>query len=269
LWECPDLIALPVDGAQHEIRWVLKVDFCHGDDDRGCSGHVFFGQFDGENFIPDCDENGVPCWQRLDEGPDFYAAMSWHGAPAGDARRIWIGWMNNHSYSSETPTGRWRGMMSAPRSLGLRRIAPGSPAVALTQNIVAEYAKALGPAVQWDGAPMHIGQRAARIDGALIADGTGDTGFALCWGNAARIEFRLNREKSLISLDRRQSGAMVEHPVFARIATAQRISGDLHLPFYIILDHCSVEIFIDGGLQVFSAQVFPPEGTVRIAPLLA
>jgi fructan beta-fructosidase len=257
LWECPDLIELPVDGEPGTTRWVLKVDFCHGDDERGCSGQAFFGQFDGTHFTPDVNDAGLPRWQRLDEGPDFYAAMSWHGAPAGDARRIWIGWMNNHSYSRLTPTGDWRGMMSVPRVLGLK-LQGGLPY--LTQNPVAEYDAAMPPAFVWDGAAMSIANGVARIDGALAAQGTGETGFTLSWGEAARLDFRFDKETGTLMLDRSESGALTDNPVFARIAHAPRIASEEITPFHLILDRCSVEIFLDGGIQVFSAQIFPPQG---------
>jgi fructan beta-fructosidase len=257
LWECPDLIELPIDGDTAATRWILKVDFCHGDDNRGCSGQAFFGQFDGAHFTPDLDEAGQPRWQRLDEGPDFYAAMSWYGAPAGDARRIWIGWMNNHSYSRLTPTGEWRGMMSVPRVLGLRR---EGALPYLTQNPVAEYEGAMPPAFMWDGTEMPITNGIARIDGSLSALGSGETGFTLSWGNAAHLDFCFDKETSTFMLDRSASGDLTDNRVFARIAHAPRIASGAVMPFHLILDRCSVEIFIDGGLQVFSAQIFPPDG---------
>jgi fructan beta-fructosidase len=257
LWECPDLIELPVDAAPGKTRWILKVDYCHSDDGRGCSGMVFFGQFDGVHFTPDCDANGVPRWQRLDEGGDFYAAMSWHGAPAGDTRRIWIGWMNNHIYSSETPTGDWRGMMSVPRVLGVCQMQGD---LWLTQNPVTEYGDVLGPATIWNAEPLQLEGGCARMEGVLDASGIGRSGFAVCWGDNAELRFELDRDTGMVCLDRSQSGAMSDHPVFVRPATAQRIARSAEMPFALILDKCSVEIFIDNGVQVFSAQIFPPEG---------
>ncbi len=257
LWECPDVFALPVAGEINQTRWVLKVDFCHGDDDRGCSGQTFFGQFDGTTFAPDLDDAGQPVWQRLDEGPDFYAAMSWFGAPVGDTRRIWIGWMNNHSYSRDVPTGDWRGMMSVPRDVGLARIGNH---LALTQYPVAEYAAVLGPAMAWDGRTAEIAGGVARIDFTLDTSGDGATGFALNWGNAAHLTFQMDCASGQMLLDRSASGALTNHAVFARVANAQRIASAAAMPCHLILDRCSVELFIDGGIQVFSAQIFPPAG---------
>ncbi len=261
LWECPDLIELPAAGSSGERRWVLKVDFCHGDDGRGCSGQAFFGQFDGVVFTPDLDDAGQPRWQRLDEGPDFYAAMSWSGAPAGDMRRIWIGWMNNHSYSRDVPTGEWRGMMSVPRELGLARV---GGQLALTQNPVAEYVSALGPALAWDGQTLAIWDGVARVDFTLDTSGNGTTGFILNWDSAAQLEFRFDRATGMLSLDRSASGALIDHSVFARVASAKRIATSADMPCHMILDRCSVEMFIDGGVQVFSAQIFPPDAPATL-----
>jgi len=33
--------------------------------------------------------------------------------------------MNNHEYAQDTPTAPWRGMMTVPREVSLRRIASG------------------------------------------------------------------------------------------------------------------------------------------------
>ncbi len=258
LWECPDLFALPVDGGAGESRWVLKVDFCHGDDGRGCSGQAFFGQFDGTRFHPDCDADGLPIWQRLDEGPDFYAAMSWHGGPPGDARRIWTGWMSDHAYSGRTPTGAWRGMMSVPRSVSLRRM---GDRFVLVQQPVAEL-DAIVPAQRWSGAPQRVAGGAGRF-AITLADADGANGpdrvVNLRWGDAAALSFAWHRAENRLSLDRANSGALCDDAAFRRVAVADRIgSGPLALD--LLVDGCALEIYVDGGVQVFAAQMFPPPG---------
>lgn len=104
VWECPDLFEL--DG-----RWVCLIS-CFRDDIKGPSTQYFIGNFDGHVFVPDSPEE-----QWLDEGTDFYAAVTWSNAP--DGRRVLLGWAADWRYAEQTPTTGWRCMMSTPRELNL------------------------------------------------------------------------------------------------------------------------------------------------------
>jgi len=97
----------------------------------GSGAQYFVGRFDGRRFEPDADGQA----REVDYGMDFYAAASWANIPAGDGRHLWIAWMNSHHYASDTPTSPWRGAMSVPRALSLRRTEAGYE---LLQTPVAE-----------------------------------------------------------------------------------------------------------------------------------
>jgi sucrose-6-phosphate hydrolase SacC (GH32 family) len=56
----------------------------------------------------------------VDQGSDFYAAVTWNGVP--DGRRIAIGWMSNWNYAGGTPTSPWRNAQTLPREWTLRTI---------------------------------------------------------------------------------------------------------------------------------------------------
>jgi Sugar (and other) transporter/Glycosyl hydrolases family 32 N-terminal domain len=132
IWECPDLFALPAAGSAGELRWILKVDVYKSATAVGSGAQYFLGGFDGSNFVPESGGSARP----VDYGKDFYAAASWSNLPAG-GRHLWIAWMNNHEYAQDTPTTPWRGMMSVPRAVSLRRTAAGfellqSPVTELT-----------------------------------------------------------------------------------------------------------------------------------------
>ena len=74
VWECPDLIELPVEGT-NESRWVLLVSINPGGPNGGSATQYFTGDFNGQEFINKSDES-VTRW--LDYGTDNYAGVTWH-----------------------------------------------------------------------------------------------------------------------------------------------------------------------------------------------
>ncbi|WP_307867992.1 glycoside hydrolase family 32 protein [Cellulosimicrobium cellulans] len=118
VWECPDLVRLPLDGDGDDARWVLLLSTNPVGDDpdpAGSSMHYVVGHFDGTAFVPD-----TPELRRLDHGRDYYAAVTFDDAPGGEA--VTIGWMGNWRYAHAFPSDPWRGAMSLPRVLGLRTV---------------------------------------------------------------------------------------------------------------------------------------------------
>lgn len=116
IWECPLLIELPVENGGS--RWLFKVDVLRA---APGSGAIYCtGDFDGTTFSPD---DGA--WQIADWGADFYAAIAWHEPRDAMGRPLWIGWMGNHAYQGQLPVKGWRGAMSVPRRIWLRRSAEG------------------------------------------------------------------------------------------------------------------------------------------------
>ncbi len=88
---------LRVDGDLQRIKWVLVVNVNPGGLQGGSSGQYFIGDFDGERFVPDNADPSAVRW--LDYGKDYYAAVSWVGAP--DGQRYMIGWMSNWQYAQK------------------------------------------------------------------------------------------------------------------------------------------------------------------------
>ncbi|MCR1982069.1 glycoside hydrolase family 32 protein [Cellulosimicrobium cellulans] len=118
VWECPDLVKLPLDGDTDDPRWVLLLSTNPVGDDpdpAGSSMHYIVGYFDGTTFVPD-----FPELRRLDHGRDYYAAVTFDDAPGREA--VTIGWMSNWRYAHAFPTAPWRGAMSLPRTLTLRTV---------------------------------------------------------------------------------------------------------------------------------------------------
>jgi sucrose-6-phosphate hydrolase SacC (GH32 family) len=116
LYECPDLFELPLDGDPARPRWVLT---------DATSGYLV-GAFDGAVFTP-----GTPKLAgHLGRGHDFYAPQTFSDMPAGDGRRIQIGWLK-----AEAPGMPFNQAMSLPMELGLVST-PGGPR--LTRRPIAE-----------------------------------------------------------------------------------------------------------------------------------
>lgn len=117
IWECPLLIELPIEGGG--THWLFKVDVLNGAPGSGALYQT--GSFDGQSFAPD----DAGQWRLADGGSDFYAAIAWHDPRDADGRPLWIGWMGNHAYQGRLPDQGWRGAMSLPRRISLRREGAG------------------------------------------------------------------------------------------------------------------------------------------------
>ena len=149
VWECPDLIELPIlDDAGKRVydvvnrrfatRWLLSVNTSRGGPAKGSADQYFIGQFDGSRFTEDHPGSG-PHW--ADWGKDFYASTSFANLPAGtDANpdrfwpdRVWIAWMTDLQYASKLPSLPGRGEMTIARRIFLRQ-PPAHPAPTPSQE---------------------------------------------------------------------------------------------------------------------------------------
>jgi len=97
-FECPDLFELPLDGDARQGKWVLL----------GASSEYRVGSFDGRTFTPETEK--LPGHR----GRGFYAAQSFSDIPAGDGRRILVGW-----FQTETRGMPFNQSMTVPLELGL------------------------------------------------------------------------------------------------------------------------------------------------------
>jgi fructan beta-fructosidase len=260
VWECPELVRLPVDGGP-DARWVLIVSVGQGGPAGGSGTQYFVGDFDGERFMCE-DPPGTVRW--ADYGADFYAPQAWHNAPGG--RTIWLAWMNNWEYARDTPATTWRGMMSAPRELTLTR-ADGR--ITLAQRFPPE---------------LFAGWRTIRTihdlpipAGALItdADARGETllleaTFALDGTTATRFGLQVRAgdgTPATVGYDRERQALFVEGThAWRGDAGATVHEAPLHmqdglLRLNILVDTCSVEALAADGRAAITDQIFPTPGS--------
>lgn len=283
-WECPDLFPLAVDGDPDNIKWVLIVNTNPGAVAGGSGGQYFIGHFDGERFLPDTGTVVAPTglsslpgpemaaalqqclW--LDWGRDCYASVSFSNAP--DDRRIIIGWMNNWDYANELPTAPWRSSMTLAREVRLTAVS-GSARLIQQPVLAGHCAEELAPAKDHMSADsVELRNSALRLPDAVPGSAQIIEAEILP-GSAERLEFRLfgssdgskgttlsyNTTSAQLIFDRRQSGNTRFHEKFSSAESAPLVLEDGVLKLLIVVDHCSVEVFAQGGRTVMTDLVFP------------
>ncbi len=121
-WECPSFFELPVTNLAGERRWVLMLGVGDKSVAGGSGTQYFVGKFDGTTFVND---NPADTTLWVDYGSDFYAAQTWSNLPPSAGHGMILAWMNNWKYAAHVPTAPWRGQMSYPRTLELRKTSEG------------------------------------------------------------------------------------------------------------------------------------------------
>ena len=280
IWECPDLFPLTVDGDFTQQKWVLKIDLGVGGIGAatgGTGGFYFIGDFDGQRFTPDPKALPSPLtqtqdlpYQWVDYGKDFYAAVTWSNMPVADGRRIWIGWMNDWQYSDAFPSSPWRSCMSLPRSLGLT---PCRGGLTLVQTPVIQIDKLRGTeqslelfAIGEGRQPIplsHPTDQALELELRFSLGQAEEFGLILDAGQGESIRLGYHTDRQELFLDRRHAGEDID-PDFPGIhrAPVEPIKGLLELQ--VIIDHCALEVFAQGGRVTLSDMVFPKESHYRL-----
>ncbi len=267
LWECPDLFPLKVDETD-EIKWVLKVDIFEREFEKYSMAQVFIGDFDGKNFECEKDENDEFKWQRADYGHDFYAAISWSDVPKDDGRRIWLGWMNSHHYCKDTPTLPWRGAMTLPRVVSLRRI---TNSYHIVQTPIHEI-QALDKSAVALNTYKNIEKNSHEFFIEVKKLSVNDAIFALNFEEGEKIIFGYDAENNSLFIDRSNSGFLSERVEFGAKQSAPRILDCDNLKIHFIIDTCSIELFFDDGLIVFSEVFYTKSPKFKIeclSPIIA
>jgi len=283
LWECPDLIELPVRDAQGRPEgrslWVFKVDVFDGHPTGGSGAQAFIGEFDGRSFR--LIEGGEALFPDL--GADFYAAIAWANLPADQDRQVWLGWMSCHRYAKYLPTAPWRGAMSVPREIALQR--DGAGRLRLLQRPVPELDAlrclphlrgAIRPLSGWQALPDTGGQsfdltvsiepgQASAFGLQVLSSREEPTGGqAPAEGTRIGVDVAAGR----IWIDRGRSGYLPpEDAPFAGRRSAPLPAGwrDAPLRLRVLADHSTVEVFVGDGELSLSELVLPAAGSTALA----
>jgi len=259
-YECPNLVQVPAEGGGE--RWVLFVSTDPGTPQGGGAVQYFVGAFDGSRFTPD-----DAATRFVDFGKDFYALQSFADAP--DGRPVAIAWASNWQYGNDLPTGAWRGIMSLPRLLSLRRAADG-------WRLLQSFAS-LGPVRSAPipieltaGDPGHLAHAPLQPGGAVevrarLALDPGAVA-VLRWTNGAGevLEVGFDQGTAQVFVDRGGARGFSHRFFTDKFACAVR-PGTREVDLHLVFDRCLLEVLGFGGemsgtfLHFFAA---PPDRLV-------
>lgn len=278
MFECPDLIELPVDGGKSGHKWLLIANVNPGFPYGGSGTEYFTGEFDGKTFVCDSPRN-MAKW--LDYGKDHYAAVTFSGV---EGRAVAMAWMSNWQYADKVPSVPFRSANSLPRELSLfscgDEIYAASYPVPETAALVKETVEA-GSFTLKHGCSNSLN---------LPKDGPCSLSFNLriqsasaceiIFSNSSDERLRILFDETKLSIDRSESGLMTDNADFSVVASAPMslCSACDGYDVDIFIDHASVEIFVDGGRVAMTELVFPtepygkvsflvPEGTAAVSDL--
>ena len=291
VWECPDMVELPLDGDDSRSKWVLICNINPGGPAGGSATQYFTGEFDGHTFTCDTPPH-LTRW--ADFGKDNYAGVTWHNAP--DDRKVFIGWMSNWNYCGSVPTGVFRSANTIARELSLYR---HDGLCYLAMNPVPEIsavrkAAAADTVFDIDGSAcveIAVPKECTAYEIELSATPSPRTeafGFSLVSERGETFDFRYDMASSTLTADRSGCGicdfsssfrmpSKVIYPLKPadahedvimaperQIAVPSPENGTLSLR--ILVDRASVECFEADGRFVMTNTVFPlsPLGLLRM-----
>lgn len=256
VWECPDLIELPVEGSR-EKKWVLICNINPGGPFGGSAAQYFVGSFDGKTFV-----NESPVQTKwMDWGKDNYATVTWNNAP--DGRCIALGWMSNWQYANNVPTRQYRSANTIARDLTLYK-AGGEFYLKSTPS--REMKQARGEKVS---VPSFKVTDSYKIE-SLLKDNNGayEIEMEIQVADASKISLNLQNEKGeqvsmyydllrkQFVMNRSKSGKVDFSNDFPAV-TAAPVHAGKTLRLRLFVDRSSIEAFGEDGKFVMTNLVFP------------
>ncbi|WP_066187672.1 glycoside hydrolase family 32 protein [Gracilibacillus timonensis] len=249
VWECPDLIKLPVEGT-NEKEWVLIVSINPGGPNGGSAVYYFTGTFDGQIFHPNEAASNALKW--ADEGRDFYASITWDNTED----TYWIGWMNNWNYAKTAPVSPWRSAMSLVRKITLQRhqdnyLLKQEPVISVGP-VRAEKNSALtisaGESQSYDVTPYGSAEF-------CLEHPSEQWGFQLVSDQNEVFRLEINQDDDSYTFYRTEGQSDFSQDF------ASEITGALHglklEQISAIWDNCSLEFFANDGVVVSTNLMFP------------
>lgn len=258
VWECPDLVELPIEGTK-EKRWVLICNLNPGGPFGGSATQYFVGTFDGKKFT-----NQFPTKTKwMDYGKDHYATVTFSNAP--DGRCVALGWMSNWQYAAVVPTKQYRSANTIARDLTLYRqggdlllkSAPSKEIEAARKDMKSLKKFNVSDAYSIDNL-LDDNNGAYEIEMEIRNNGAEKIVFTLLNGKGESVKMYYDTALRQFVMDRSVSG----ETAFSRDFPAMTVApvpetGDFTLRLFV--DRSSIEAFGDGGKFVMTNIVFPSE----------
>jgi fructan beta-fructosidase len=252
IWECPDLFQVPVQHTRNESKWVLM----HS---PAPYMQYFVGEFDGTSFK---NESPTGTILRPDYGPDYYAAIVYNNLPEGSAP-LSIGWINNWNYANEIPVNPWKGAMSIPRTIQLKKT---GNSWMMIQSPVRAIEKQRTSPVPMEKGSINKSKNLSGIgntwelDMELTVSLTGKTGIRIGEKTKPVCEIYYDPVTRALYLDR-GAGNAFHNAAFEKL-------NQFHVPvsltenklfLRVFFDNSIIEVFMNDGERVMTAQVFPAQ----------
>lgn len=263
VWECPDLVEIPVEGTR-EKKWVLICNLNPGGPFGGSAAQYFVGSFDGKKFV-----NESPTQTKwMDWGKDNYATVTWNNAP--DGRCIALGWMSNWQYANNVPTRQYRSANTLARDLTLYR---EGQEVCLKSTPSVEVKKARGKKVSipsFKVSEKHeivnlFEEKQGAYEVEIVIQNAGASKIAFCLlndkGEKVSMYYDLNRKQFV--MDRSESGTVDFSKDFPAVTVAP-VNVDKELTLRLFVDRSSIEAFGEDGKFVMTNLVFPSQPYVKM-----
>ncbi|WP_410513815.1 glycoside hydrolase family 32 protein [Paenibacillus sp. BR2-3] len=260
VWECPDLIKLPVDGNPGYHKWVLIVSIGdHPELREGSRIQYFVGDFDGYRFTNNASPDTI-LW--LDHGRDNYAGVTWSNADQENGGKLYVGWMSNWKYANLTPTSTWRSAMTLPRVLSLVTRKDG---VRVAQTPVVEVEKLRRSTVSWEdiivepGCNLLAGHHGDRyeIEISFEPGSASEVGLKLRTSGDEETVVGYDVLNRLLFVDRSNSGTTDFQPHFGCKHSVPLELVDGMVTLRLFMDWSSIEVFADEGAVAITDQIFP------------
>jgi fructan beta-fructosidase len=248
VWECPDLFEL--EGEDGRSKWVMFISINPGAPNGGSGTQYFTGNFDGITFTPDHQKE-----KWLDWGTDNYAGVTWANVPEEDGRTLFIGWMSNWTYATVTPTERYRSAMTLARELKLVMDGEEDIVASLPVSEFYEKLEEIKSGEKLNRTVELPGKKGFVLSLTDVSIDKNET-FRLSNEIGEEIVLKFDNVSQKISLDRTKSGKVDFHKEFASIQEMPLRNKLNKINMDIVVDASSVEVFINEGSYVMTAQVF-------------
>jgi fructan beta-fructosidase len=246
---------LPVLGTNGKSKWVLYTS-------QNSTMQYFVGEFDGQQFLSD--NPNAPILKQ-DHGLDYYAAVAYHQTANKDI--ISIGWVNSWNYANAIPTKPWKGAMSIPRKLALKKMGdeyqlvqtPIDALKTLRQTLQSLPNKSLQ-----NTETLLLKGSSYEMQFRLIPGAQTQSGIRLAVGAGRYLELGYDASKQVLYLDRSKTPSAF-NARYAELSRAEAVlpnTGKIDLR--IFLDASILEVYAADGTVVMTAQVFPEPGDTGI-----
>ena len=248
VYECPDYLVL--DGQEVVLSSPQNLPQMDNLYQNVHSGLYMLGKLDFETGRYQVDKIG-----ELDNGFDFYAAQTMH---MPDDRAILIAWKEMWDRNYPTQAEGWAGTYSFPRELSI-------DGDMLIQKPVRELDAFCQNRVACDSLSVTDGEisvpgvsgAVARIRVTLEPGTASKAGVKLFAGEKHETVVYFDKEEGVLAIDRSKSGI----PMTGKEENVNVRKLDIGHPESIalecLLDVSTLEVFVDGGRHVMTANVYP------------